>query len=490
MHEIETMIETGESETVEFKKSTAELEAAFRTVCAFLNGVGGIVVLGVNNAGKVVGQDVADSTKKMIAAYIGKIEPHTQLDITYPKIKGRTIIVIKANAGTRAPYVYDGRPYQRRQSTTVAMPQHRYEELLAARNQINHAWEKCIANKKYEGLLDIELMLGIIRAGVDKKRLPESALREKPKKLLERLNLIDDSKMINAAVALFGTKFMPDYPQCQLKLAHFKGTTRKEFLDNNIIYGNVFHLLDEAMFFVRRNVPIAAKIENGKLERTETPPIPFTAIREAMINALCHRDYSSTGGSIGLAIYDDRMEIFNSGGLMQGMTIKQIKSGISRQRNPIIADVFYKCNMIEKYGRGIQEIIDECVSAGVPEPTFTSDNLEFKVTFKFATSIGRANQLQKSDLTKLSARQATILEIVKIAQNITTQEILTKLSELPIEAKQELARLKKHGFVPVNRQRNGLSIRNVQRDLAKLRQLGLIELRRSGTDSSWVISKG
>ncbi len=466
--DIEALINQGESETLEFKKSTGELEGAFRTLCAFLNGHGGMVAIGVSDKGKIVGQTIEDSTKKSIAVCEGKIYPPAKFDISYPEINGRKIILIAVKGGIRAPYLYDGRPYQRRQSTTVVMLQPFYEELISTRNQINFSWEKFVAEKRFS-VIDEDLLLGVIRAGVEKKRLPESALRESHQKMLERLNLMHDGNLINAGVVLFGTKFMPEYSQCQLKLARFKGINRSEFLDQNILYGNAFFLLDEALFFVKRNVPISAKIEEGKLERVETPPIPFAAIREAMINALCHRDYSSNGGSIMLAIYDDRMEISNDGGLLNGMTIEQIKAGFSKQRNPVIADVFYKGCLIEKYGRGIQKIIDECTNAHVPAPEFFSDHLQFKVIFKFLTSIGNVfnlkNEAQEdSKQNLLSDRQLAILEILRFSESMKIQEIISKLESAPIR-------------------------RTVQRDLAKLKQLGFVDLEVRGKDSVWMYLK-
>ena len=188
INEVKKLLNTGESETVEFKKSTALLDAAFETICAFLNGIGGVVIIGVNDKGKIIGQDVEDSTRKKIAAHEAKIWPQAQLQITYPKIEGRTLVVLKVDTRARAPYTYDGRPYKRLQSTTVTMAGDYYDELLSRRNQINHSWEKCITSKLYEVIkscCDIEIMMRVIRTGVDKKRLPESALQETPEKILE-----------------------------------------------------------------------------------------------------------------------------------------------------------------------------------------------------------------------------------------------------------------------------------------------------------------
>lgn len=443
------LIQQGESETVEFKKSTAELEAAFRSICAFLNGQGGNVVIGVKNNGVIAGQQIEDSTKKDLAVFVKKIEPQPPIEISYPKISGKKLIHIQVQRGIRQPYTYDGRAYQRNQSTTERMPQHQYEELLSLRNPINHSWEKFLAEKDYLSYIDHDEILRIVRKGVEEKRLPEVALREEIPKLLERLHLTQHGHLMNAAVVLFSKKFMPDYPQCQLKLARFKGDNRIEFLDNNILYGNAFELLEAAMDFVRRNLSVAAKIETGKLERTETPLIPFPAIREALINALCHRDYSNLGGSVGIAIYSDYMEIFNDGGLPPGMSIEQLKSKPrSNPRNPIIADVFYKCALIEKYGSGIERIILTCKAANKPEPEFFSNNTEFRAIFRFTHETRSA--IVPTNIRALTERQLTILNYLKHTP-LKTNELLkrlertTSISESTL--KRELKTLKAAGMV-------------------------------------------
>lgn len=235
-------------------------------------------------------------------------------------------------------------------------------------------------------------------------------------------------------------------------MARFKGIDRHEFLDSDLIYGNVFDFLEKSILFVKRHLPIAAKVALGKLQRVETPLIPFNAIREALLNSLCHRDYSVYGGSIGIAIYDNHMEIFNNGGLPKGISLERIKSGFSKPRNPLIAEVFYRCNLIEKWGRGIQEIISSCMAAGDPEPEFIVDDVEFKVVFRFPTSIkSTVISAQKSSKAKpLTPRQQEIIDILATSDELKLNEILSKLSIAPTE-------------------------RTLRRDLSTLKLLGLVE---------------
>ena len=136
IEQLKSIIKQGESHTLEFKKSTTQLKAAFETLCGFLNEHGGTVLIGVSDKGEIVGQNVTDNTRKEIAREINKIEPPVHIDVTYvPLDNDKSVIVLEARAEPYSPYVFDARPFHRNQSTTSRMPQHQYEQLLVKRNQ-------------------------------------------------------------------------------------------------------------------------------------------------------------------------------------------------------------------------------------------------------------------------------------------------------------------------------------------------------------------
>jgi ATP-dependent DNA helicase RecG len=284
---------------------------------------------------------------------------------------------------------------------------------------------------------------------VKEGRIPGSALNQSITSILENLRLMQNNVLNNAAVVLFGTELERNYYQCLLKVARFKGVDKHEFIDSGRLHGNIFNLLEYGMSFLRKHLPIAARIEPGKMERVETPLIPFNAIREALINALCHKDYSSLGGDIGLAIYDDRMEIANHGGLLPGVTIEKIKSGFSSPRNEILAGACYKFCIIENWGRGIQEIINSCMNAGDPEPEFFSDSVEFKVIFRFPRNIGPEIAYLSNPAIGLSERQKEIIDIIAKEYKITANEINSKLLKPVSERtmRYDLAAIKDLGLV-------------------------------------------
>lgn len=465
---IKKFISQGESDTLEFKKSTAQLKPAFETLCAFLNGDGGTIVIGVSPSSNIVGQDVTDNTKQEIAAHITKIEPAVQFDISYIKVpQGKQLIIIQTPKGDHCPYVYHGRAYQRYQSSTSLMSQHRYEQLLVERGQLNHEWDDQIAMNYSVNDLDEEKILEAVHHGIMKKRLPASTIKKELSHMLEQFHLLENGELKKAAVVLFGKDTLAHYPQCELRMARFKDTTRHEFLDSNIIHGNLFYLLNEGELFAKRHISVAAKITSKSFRRVETPQIPYDVVREALINALCHRNYIMRGGSVGLAFYSNRIEVLNSGGLQAGMTIEQIKKGYSNPRNKRIAFVLHRCGYIEHWGRGVDEMIKGCISAGLPEPVFENETMEFKVIFPLSDQALEAEKEGVIELPRdLTGKQ---LDIIKV---LTDQ----KGNPLKLKELQELLE-------------NHYPERTLRRELSSLKNKGLVERTGHTNKIVWFIKK-
>ena len=195
IEQIKKIIEEHESKTLEFKTSTTQLQAAFKTVCAFLNSNGGTVLIGVKNNGDIVGQDVTDSTRREIANEIKKLEPAAAIDVNYIKTgKSKFVIVLQVETGNHVPYVYDGRAYLRNESETDKMSQHHYEQLLIKRGQLNHSWESFIADNYDIDALDHEEIYRTVMDGIAEKRIPASIAKESVEKILRQLALITKMK--------------------------------------------------------------------------------------------------------------------------------------------------------------------------------------------------------------------------------------------------------------------------------------------------------
>ena len=199
--------------------------------------------------------------------------------------------------------------------------------------------------------------------------------------ILDKMKLSENGRIKNAAVALFTKE---DYAPIQLhiRLARFRGTNKREFIDNRRSIGNIFHLYDDGMAFLFKHLNISGTFVDGQPERVESLTIPYKALRECLLNALAHRLYDSPSGFVSIAIYDDRVEIENLGTLPADFSLDDMmKPHISHAQNPLIAQIMYYGKYLETWGRGIELMNDECAQAGVPKPEFNISGGCFKATF-------------------------------------------------------------------------------------------------------------
>lgn len=401
--EIQELIRKDETRTLELKKTTGELKEAMHTVCAFLNTSGGQLLFGIAPSSlQVIGQQVTDNTRREIARELTKIEPAVSLDVDYIELDGRSdfyviVIDVPTESNRNRPYVYDGRPYYRIESTTSVMPQSMYQELLLQRDVRKMKWEEEIDLKASVDCLDEESVRRLVSSGIQAGRIPESMRIKSIPEILDKMKLSENGHIKNAAVALFTKE---DYAPIQLhiRLARFKGTNKREFIDNRRSIGNIFHLYDEGMAFLFKHLNISGTFVDGQPERVESLTIPYKALRECLLSALAHRLYDSPSGFVSIAVYDDRVEIENLGTLPVGFTLDDMmKPHISHAQNPLIAQIMYYGKYLETWGRGIELMNDECVLAGVPKPEFDVSGGCFKATFQRSDYATDATEMGQQD---------------------------------------------------------------------------------------------
>ncbi len=386
LDDLQEIASKGESETFEFKRSTAEANTAARTLCAMLNGErGGMVLFGLENDGSIVGQEIGEQTHDRIRAEIRKIEPPVFPDLeTVPLSATRSVLVVRVSGGTGL-YRYDYRPYERFGPTTSVMSETEYHRRLLEHMHAITRWENQPSPLTIDDLDHQEVAMTVAEA-VRIGRLREPGSRE-IEPMLNGLQLIKDGHILHAAVVLFGRsdRMFANYPQCGVRLARFRGVDKAEFVDNRQVFGNAFQLFQQAQQFFIDHLPIAGRIEG--FYRIDTPKYPPDAFREALVNALCHRDYAEASGSSDIAIDDDRLEVVSTGGLHFGLTVEQLKGNHqSRPWNPLVAQAFYMRGIIEKWGRGTNRMVEQTLEAGLSEPEMIDSRLAFSVQFRATTS--------------------------------------------------------------------------------------------------------
>lgn len=276
-----------ETDKIEFKESTGQLERGLETLCAFLNKEGGTVLFGINDRKKIIGQEVADTTKRNIADAVSRLEPTAAVQIFYVPLPDSIALHVEDTRFNR-PFSYKGRPYMRVESVTTTMPQATYERLLLQHDGGKYRWEQF--DNEDSALQDIDgnEVLKTVRLGIECGRLPEDTGNDIPG-ILEKFGLMRNGVLNHAAAVLFGKHENMEYPQCLLRLARFRGIDKTVFMDNQRIQGNFFQLLNAAMAFIFKHLSLSGTTDT--LEREEHLTIPYKAIREGVVNALTHRSY-------------------------------------------------------------------------------------------------------------------------------------------------------------------------------------------------------
>ena len=450
----------GESETQEFKLSTGQRTEAVRALCAFLNHRGGRVLFGVDVQGHIVGQDVSDKTLADVAHELRGLDPPALPNIERIVLaSGREVLAVTVERGARRPHTFRGEAYRRVGTTNHQLSREEYGRILLEQLHSTVRWESEPATGWTIADLDATEIVRTLEEAIRRGRADDPGTRD-PTEILRGLGLIKDGQILRAAVVLFARSdhLLPDYPQCLLRIARFKGVDKTEFLDNRQFYGNAFDLLVRADRFLRDNLPVAGRVVPNLFERIDDPLYPPLALREAVANTLCHRDYAIGGGSIGLAIYDDRLEITSSGTLHFGLTVEDLyRPHESLLWNPLIAGVFYRRGIIEAWGRGTIKMTELTEQAGLPRPEFHETSGAFVVRFT----------------------PSRYLPPTRVGHDLTEQQkaILQLLSESGGLALSEIHRRLGRG-----------ALRSVREDLAFLNQLGMLDLSGHARGARWYLA--
>ena len=398
--ELQKSIAAGESQTLELKKSTAEKERACRSMCALANGQGGQVVFGVTPFGKVVGQKVTDRTMEELAQEFQGFEPPLSVQLQRIPLsegdgRGLEVLIVQVDRVAYAPVSFRGIPYERVLNTTRVMPRVNYQRLLIESMHTTDRWEMQPAFGCSVDDLDSREIVVTLEESIRRGRSVDPGTRDTLAVLRGLGLLVNGEQLSRAAVALFckDELALPEFPQFNLRVARFKGTTRDEFLDNRQYTGNAFALMRRAERFLIDWLPVASKIVPGKMARIDTPALPTEAVREALANAFIHRDYTSAAGSVAVALYDDRLEIISPGELHFGLTPDMLyQPHESKPWNPWIAKVFYRRGLIETWGRGTLKIANLMQSAGLPVPVLHENSGSVVMTFTLPEQLGKVNE--------------------------------------------------------------------------------------------------
>lgn len=447
-----------ENQNIEFKEQWRD--DILKTVCAFANTGGGMIYIGLDDNGRSV---VLKDARKLLTDIPNKTRDILGIvaDVKIIKKAGRPVIKVTVKKST-APISYHGVFYVRSGSTTSELNGNELSRFLLSR-----------AGASWDGIVEARASFDDISAKavrnfqqLAKKRFPFIAKEKSVRMVLKKLNLVEKGKLKRAAVLLFGKDPRKYFTSAFIQVGRF--VSESEVISTDVIEGNLFEQVEKTIEVLRLKY-LENRFYYEGLLRKEDMIYPEEALREAVVNAVIHRDY--LGPHTQLRVYDRKLWLWNAGELPEKITFEKLKiPHLSCPRNELLADVFFKAGYIEAWGRGTIKIVDACRKTNLPDPEFSELTSGFLVSFvKGAVETaqetprrGTRKNSQKGGVEKGAERGVESTEKVRrecgvnaekvlsvIAKNlfIKTHEIAEKTQLAQRTVENAIACLKREGFL-------------------------------------------
>lgn len=417
--ELEFLISQGEGYNLEFKESFSDSIA--KDICAFANANGGKVLLGVSDDGEIKGIRTTNKLKSRIYDITRNFDPKLEISIK----EGLSLIVINAPEGTNKPYSVNGRFYLRYGPNSQRLTRNEIKEffqkegLVLFDEKLNYDFdlEKDFDENRFKNFLE--------KAGISPVL--------KRKEILDNLSLLRRGYIKNAGVLLFCHKITKFLSNATLTCVLYRGKTKYKILDRKEFDADLYSNFQNAVLYLQSKLNTEFIIRSGI--REERLELPEEALREALLNAIAHRDYFVSTGIL-VEIFSDIVEVTNPGGLVKGIT-KEDLGKKSLSRNNLLFGLLQRMGLVEKVGSGIIRMRKAMRDYGLEEPIFEINDNWFSIIFK------------RSETTQKTTQKTTqrILSLIKENPGITRKELANLLGITPDGVKYHLGNLKKKDFI-------------------------------------------
>ena len=371
-----------ESRRIEFKESFPRGDAVARTIIAFANGAGGTLVFGVQDSPrKIIGipDDQLFVLEEKISSHLFDLCAPTIIpEIYIQSAEGKNLLIVEIFPGSQKPYFLKSKgknnaTYIRVGSSNRKASFEIIEELERQKRKIS--FDSVTVYEKFDVDKSLISFMKFFKKQSDLK-MDHEHLKNNGLIVCERDTLFPAT----AAVLLSDSSLKQRlFPYAKIECARFKGDNTSVFLDQTTIEGPVFSSSDLCMDFIKRNISLSSVIKD--VYREDTWEYPVAAVREAVNNAVVHRDYSILGSDIKVALFDNMLEITSPGPLPDTMPMEKLGSGRSEIRNRVLAPIFKKLKLIESWGTGIQRMQDEVSRYSNIDLEFRETEYSFQVRF-------------------------------------------------------------------------------------------------------------
>lgn len=422
-----------EGTTLEFKRDLSSPDGLLRTVIAFANTAGGTILVGVEDGSHHV-RGVADplALEERIASLISdSITPRLLPDLEILTYRKAQVVAVQVFPSASRPHYLTRSGLLGGTYVRVGSTNRRADDALIGEMQRfarGEAFDECPFPE-----LDSE--------AVDFRAASESfaSVRTLARRDLETFRLVTRLRRrvvpTVGGLLLFGIDRLRHFPDAWIQVGRFEGTDRAKIVDHAELRGPLLEGIEAAVAFVEKHSTRGASI--GRLRRMDRWSLPPAAVREAVVNAVVHADYSQRGAPIRLALFDDRLEVENPGLLPFGLTVADLPLGVSRLRNRVIGRVFYELGLVEHWGSGVQRMIAACRGAGLAPPELQEIGLRFRVTL-------RTRQVERA---ALDPTDRDIVALVSAPEGLATRDIARAIGLTPRATRTRLAALVARGLV-------------------------------------------
>ncbi|MCX7012857.1 MAG: helix-turn-helix domain-containing protein [Candidatus Sumerlaeota bacterium] len=403
-----------EGKTLEFKRDLSSPEKVLTTLIAFANCAGGTVAIGVEDKSRRVrGVDDALAMEERLASLIADgIAPLLAPEIEVLPWRRTQILAVRVYPSSSRPHYLKARGPETGVFVRVGSTNRRADPAMIAELRRSARLES----------FDEQALPDFNSEALDFRVASElfSGVRRLAKGDLQTLRLLTrhQGRLVPTVggMILFGRDRLRAFPDAWIQAGRFGGTDRARIDDHAEFQECPIQAIEHAIAFVQGHIRRAAEI--GPVRRVDRWQYPPAALREAIINAVAHADYSQGGAPIRVAIFDDRMEIENPGLLPFGLTVEEIRQGVSILRNRVIGRVFRELGLIEQWGSGIQRMMSACREAGLPEPQFEEIGTHFRVTL-FSQN--------REQAPALDAVEQSIVNALRGSGGLTTQGLADRI---------------------------------------------------------------
>jgi predicted HTH transcriptional regulator len=435
MSMLDELLVQHEGKTLEFKRDVSSPDSLMRTIVAFANGAGGTVVVGVEDRTRRV-RGVVDPTRveEQLASLISdRIEPRLVPELQIIPWRKTHVIAARVFPTSTRPHYVKAEGSERGIYVRVGSTNRRADPA-----QIEEIKRLVLGSTFDEQPLPELNTEAIDFRAASECFAPGRKLRRSDLRTLQLTTLHQHREVPTVGgILLFGRDRRKAFPEAYFRAGCFAGTDRSTILDTADIRVHLPLAADEALHFIKRNTRRSLDIRGTR--HAEAWEYPLVALREAVINALVHADYAQRGSPLRLAIFSDRIELDNPGGLPPGLTLEDIHRGISKLRNRVIGRVFHELGLIEQWGSGVQRMTGACREAGLPDPVFEEIGTGFRVSFrKQATTRLEADPLDQA-----------ILDFLARGSGASTSQVAAHVGRTPRATRERLTRLAGLGLVAV-----------------------------------------